>query len=165
MSTPAFHCTSSNAVFFGQSNLLVIDGDLNRIGIGTNAPAYPLTVISSSTEPNIYTNGDIVSFSDARFKLDVQRISTPLERISQMSGYTYIRLDAKSTQSDPNVDDILPQKRFTGVIAQELQKVLPEAVYSDPVDGTLCVAYGNLAGLFVECINALRTRIEVLENK
>lgn len=155
---PAFNCTSSNAIFFGSSNLLVIDGDLNRIGIGTNTPSYPLTVISSTTEPNIYTNGDIVSFSDMRFKRDLHRISEPLERISQMAGYTYSRVGLDDAEEDGQ-----KQKRFTGVMAQELQKVLPEAVYVDPVNGSLCVAYGNLAGIFVECVNALRARIEVLE--
>jgi hypothetical protein len=44
--------------------------------------------------------------------------------------------------------------RYTGLLAQDLEKVLPEAVHKDP-EGKMSVAYGNLAGLFVESIKEL----------
>jgi len=68
---------------------------------------------------------------------------------------TYLRIDSGERQ--------------TGVIAQEVQKVLPEAVSGDEYLG---VAYGNLAGLLIEAIKeqqqtiaALNARLEILENR
>jgi FtsZ-binding cell division protein ZapB len=68
--------------------------------------------------------------------------------------------------------------RYVGILAQDLEKVLPEAVHKDP-EGKMSVAYGNLTGLFVESIKELteenkklkeqlstmQTRIEALESK
>ena len=63
----------------------------------------------------------------------------------------------------------------TGLIAQDLEKVLPEAVYttetlSDKVNGEeaeehLAINYGNTVGLLVEAIKELEERVKELEDK
>ena len=53
-------------------------------------------------------------------------------------------------------------ERKTGLIAQELKEVLPEAVYGEE---NLSVAYGNVVGLLVQAIKELKQEIEVLKNK
>lgn len=118
------------------------------------AGAYPLTVQASSPMPGldpvsiyatgaVYSGGDVYSYSDRRVKEDVTRIDRALERVREIGGYTYSRVDMGG--------------RGTGVIAQEVERVLPEAVRRD-VGGNLHVAYGNLVGLLVEAVRELSDR-------
>ena len=51
----------------------------------------------------------------------------------------------------------------TGVIAQEVQAVLPEAVHDN--EGTLGVAYGNMVGLLIEAVKELSGKVESLETE
>ena len=58
--------------------------------------------------------------------------------------------------------------RLTGLIAQDLEKVLPEAVYTakDLEDEEhLAIRYGNTVGLLVEAIKELEARVKELEGK
>lgn len=54
-------------------------------------------------------------------------------------------------------------KRYVGVIAQEILKVLPEAV-SEDTNGHYSVAYGNMAALFIEAIKEQQQQIEELKS-
>jgi hypothetical protein len=104
--------------------------------------------------------GDVTAFSDARIKTDVQVIPDALSKVEALRGVTFVRTDT---------DDKYTNKRSTGVIAQEVQAVLPEAVKEGE---TLSVAYGNMVGLLIEAIKdlsaqnkALLARVNALENK
>ncbi len=99
------------------------------------------------SQDEIISGGDITAFSDIRLKSNIKKIDNALDKIKQISGYTY----------DMN------NKRSTGVIAQEVEKVLPEVV-QDREDGYKTVAYGNMIGLLVEAIKELKQEIEVLKN-
>lgn len=99
------------------------------------------------SQDEIISSGDITAFSDIRLKSNIKKIDNALDKIKQISGYTY----------DMN------NKRSTGVIAQEVEKVLPEVV-QDREDGYKTVAYGNMIGLLVEAIKELKQEIEVLKN-
>lgn len=94
---------------------------------------------------DIYASGDVSAYSDIRLKTDIRIIDEALERVLQLRGVTYLRKDTGKIQ--------------TGLIAQEVQAVLPEAVSGEE---TLAVAYGNLAGLFVEAIKELSGKIDEL---
>lgn len=103
----------------------------------------------------VYAAGNVTAYSDIRLKTDIQTIENALEKVCAIRGVTYLRIDSGERQ--------------TGVIAQEVQKVLPEAVSGDEYLG---VAYGNLAGLLIEAIKeqqqtiaALNARLEILENR
>jgi hypothetical protein len=117
-----------------------------NVGIGTTAPAYTLDVTGS-----IRATQDIIAFSDVRVKKDIKKIDNALEKISQISGYTFNRRDSDS-------------KRQAGVLAQEVQKVLPEVVYEDE-SGMCSVAYGNLVALLIEAIKEEKAKREVLEKR
>ena len=119
-----------------------------NVGIGTTATTARLHV-----DGNIYSTGDITGLSDARVKTDMERIASPLEKIAALRGYTYRRIDQQNN----------PSQRFLGLIAQEVKAVLPEAVHDAP-NGTLAIAYGNLAALFVESINELHAKLQTLTN-
>ena len=66
----------------------------------------------------------------------------------QLRGVTFTRTDTKT--------------HGTGVIAQEVEKVLPEVVTEDN-EGIKNVAYGNMVGLLIEAIKEQQTRIVALE--
>jgi len=108
----------------------------SRVGIGKTGAGYPLDVVGE-----IYASGDIIAFSDERKKTDIEPIPNALEKVLQLRGVTFNKLD----------DD---NRRHAGVIAQEVEKVLPEVVYTSE-DGTKSVAYGNLVGLLIEAIKEL----------
>ena len=95
----------------------------------------------------IISSGDITAFSDIRLKRNIQKIDNALDKIMQINGYTY----------DMN------NKRSTGVIAQEVEKVLPEVVQNRE-DGYKTVAYGNMIGLLIEAIKELKEEIKVIKN-
>ena len=71
-----------------------------------------------------------------------------MKKIKEIRGVTFTRLDKNNDQ------------RHAGVIAQEVQKVLPEVVTTREDDGTLAVAYGNLNALLIEAIKEQQQQIE-----
>lgn len=101
------------------------------------------------TSNNFYAYGNVTAFSDKRLKKDIKKIENALDKLEQLNGYDFTH---KATD-----------KRSTGVIAQEVQKVIPELVLDD--GGTLAVAYGNFAGYFIEAIKELRKEIEELKKE
>lgn len=99
------------------------------------------------SQDEVISNGDITAFSDIRLKTNIEKIENALDKVCQLSGYTY----------DMN------NKRSTGVIAQEVEQVLPEVV-QDREDGYKTVAYGNMIGLLIEAIKELKEEIKVIKN-
>jgi hypothetical protein len=97
-------------------------------------------------------SNDIVAYSDARRKKNLQKITDALSKIKSMNGYTY------------EFTDTIYNRRNAGVLAQEVRPIFPEVVY-DNDDGTLSVAYGNMASLFIEAIKELEARVERLETQ
>ena len=105
----------------------------------------------------ITSRGDITAFassSDVRKKENIIKIDNALEKVLSVSGYTY--------------NFIGDDRKITGVIAQEIEKVLPEAVYEidDESFGskTKAVRYGNIVGLLIEAIKDLNAEINELKN-
>jgi hypothetical protein len=124
-----------------------------------------VTVYSGSTTVTGYTGltfnatsgvftcaNDIVAFSDYRRKKNIRKITEAISKIKCINGYTYEFID------------IINDRRNVGVLAHEIREVLPELVH-DNDDGTLSVAYGNMAGLFIEAIKELEARVTELEKK
>jgi hypothetical protein len=127
----------SSNIEIGTANLFV-DTVTSRVGVGITSPSYPLHVIG-----NIYGTGNITAYSDKRAKSDIVKIENALDKIDQLNGYTY-------TMND---------ERYTGLIAQEVLPVLPEAVVGSE-ETSYAIAYGNMMGLVVEAIKELRKRTE-----
>ena len=101
--------------------------------------------------------GDITAFgsiSDIRLKENIEPITNALDKVSQIGGYTF------NYKKNPDV-------RMTGVIAQEVEKVLPEVIYTTAEIGSeeenLAVRYENMIGLLVEAIKELKTEVEELK--
>ena len=130
-----------------------VNGTAAALGTSTNYQVNALGVGSSnSTAGSIYATANITAYSDAKLKRDVQVITGALVKVAALRGVTYERID------------LADGRRHTGLIAQELQSVLPEAVWPAD-DGTLTVAYGNVVGLLIEAIHELQAKVTVLEHR
>ena len=107
---------------------------------------------------NIWTSGNVTAYSDIRVKENIEHIPNALDKVCQLNGYTFDRTDVTfDDQGQPETP-----YRQTGVIAQEVLKVLPEAVMGDE-DGHYSVAYGNMVGLLIEAVKELKAEVEELK--
>jgi hypothetical protein len=95
---------------------------------------------------NINAGGSVTASSDERFKTDITTIANALDVVKSMRGVAFVK-DGKA--------DI-------GVIAQEVQKILPQVVHEDK-DGYLSVAYGNIVGVLIEAVKDLSKQIEEIK--
>lgn len=95
---------------------------------------------------NFTAVGNITAYSDERLKSNVHTIENALEKVSQMRGVYFDKGGVAST----------------GVIAQEMEKIVPEVVYDGEYKS---VAYGNLVGILIEAIKELQIRVDKLESR
>jgi len=100
---------------------------------------------------SLYAWGNVTAFSDERLKKNIKKIDSALEKVKRMNGVTYER------------SDINDGVKHTGLIAQNVKEVMPEAVSES--NGYLSVAYGNLVGLLIEAIKEQQETIEMLKAK
>lgn len=103
---------------------------------------------------NMVTISNTTAFSDIKLKKDLEIIPNAIEKIQAINGYTYTRKDTGERQA--------------GVVAQEIQKVLPEVVLSNKDENgeeTLSVAYGNIVSLLIEGIKEQQDKIDSLEER
>ena len=114
---------------------------------------------TSAMGSNIWTSGNVTAYSDIRVKTNIEHIPHALDKVCQLSGYTFDRTDVSFD------DEGTPDRpiRQTGVIAQEVLEVLPEAVTGDE-EGHYSVAYGNMVGLLIEAIKELKAEVEELKS-
>ncbi len=143
-----------------------------NVGIADNNPSYKLSVTGdiysssslgigtapSGTTGQIRATDDITAFysSDISLKENISPISNALDKISQISG---VQFDWNKEYIDKNggEDGYFVRKRDVGVIAQEIQKVLPEVV-AKRSNGTLAVKYDRIIALLIEAIKELKNR-------
>ena len=119
-----------NGSFSGNLNLTP-----SSVGLGN------LSNNGNNLAGNFTATGNVTAFSDERLKENVETIEGALEKVTQMRGVMYDK----------------EGKRGTGVIAQEMQQVMPEVVQ----DGEyLSVAYGNIVGVLIEAIKEIKTELE-----
>jgi Chaperone of endosialidase len=136
-----------------------------RMGINTATPVdigtFNLGPNSGLTAPIFLdVNGGVRAtgywaFSDARLKQNIETIENPLAKVMQLRGTTY------SFRQNETME--LPQGTQIGFIAQELEKVVPEAVTKDAT-GTYQVNYDAIIPLLVEGIKAQQGQIDSLRN-
>lgn len=96
---------------------------------------------------SILATGTITQSSDERLKKDVTKLTGSLDKLSQIRGVRYKWIDP-SKHNDDSGDQI-------GVIAQEIEKVFPEAVREDK-EGIKSVSYGDLIAPLIEAIKELK---------
>ena len=97
---------------------------------------------------NITASGTITANSDEKLKKNIKTIDDALNKVKKLRGVEFDRKDMNEHQ--------------IGLIAQEVEKVIPEVVYGDEIKS---VAYGNIIGLLVEAIKEQQKEIEILKKK
>lgn len=127
-----------------------------NLGLGTmatkSAADYDTAIaakaaLSGAMFTGVVTAPNFVSSSDARLKSDVETIEGALALVSALRGVRFM----------------MDGSRQIGVIAQEIEPVLPEVVQADAESGQLSVAYGNITGLLIEAVKELTARVAALE--
>lgn len=136
--TAAIECINGSNMLFYLRN----DGVLG-IGKSNVSNTYALDVQGA-----INASGSVTSASDIRLKTDVVKIEDALDKVKNLSGYSFYYKN--------NIE-----KRQLGLIAQEVESVLPEAVFKDD-DGYMSVAYGNIVAVLIEAIKSQQVQIDDL---
>ena len=127
--------------------------------------AGSLTITNSTGNAALFVEGDIVAFvSDMRLKTNVEAIENALDKVNNLSGFTYT-MNEKGQKLGYD-----GETRYPGVSAQEVQAVLPEAVRIAPASGALgeehlTVQYEKLVPLLIEAIKELSNELNALKEK
>jgi hypothetical protein len=156
--------SNTDYVFISEStygNVLIGPGMGNATSnlTGATAATHKVQVKGAAFfDTSIECAGDITAYysSDERFKNNIVKIDNPLWKISQLNGVIW--------EWNDNVGDDTKKSPNTGLIAQDVQKVLPEVV-KERADGYLALDYQKMAGLFVEAIKELQEKIINLEGE
>ena len=154
------------------------------MGIGTTGPSYLLdvngsqrivtslgvgTAPSGTTGEIRATNNITAYYSDRRLKENIETIPGALEKVSRISGVTFTQNKFAENFGYHNYES------QAGVIAQEIQEVLPQAVTLAPFDidesgvsksgeNYLTVRYEKIVPLLIEAIKELKAKVQELEN-
>ena len=141
-----------NAIITG-SLILSSSAATELIVIGNQINTGTLVVTGSIT-----ATGDVVAYStsDKRHKNTIVLISDALSKVSKLNGVTW--------EWNDDVDAVTKETPKTGLIAQEVQEVLPEVV-KERGDSFLALDYSKMMGLMVEAIKELSAKVKELENK
>lgn len=128
------------------SNVVLHVRNNGVVGIGTSNvdSTYALNVQGS-----VNASGEVSSSSDIRLKTNIEKITDSLVKVKKLNGYNF------SFKDDP-------EKKHIGLIAQEVQELLPEVVFKN-LDGYLSVAYGNIVALLIESIKEQQEQLDHLK--
>jgi hypothetical protein len=125
-----------------------------RKAVNSSSPYLETDIFTIYNNGNVLATGNVTITSDARIKTNIVEIDSPLEKIMKMRGVYYNRTD------DTNVSPV----RHVGVIAQEVETVLPEVVLTDTSEAKhKSVAYGNIVALLIEGMKAQQSTIEGMQ--
>ena len=154
------HSITDDLRLYQNGDRVTFQNATGNVAIGTTDPAgYRL-----------YVNGQAYATlgwqsSDLRLKTDVGGIDDALGKVMRLSGHSF------RWRTEDYPDRGLPEGRHYGMVAQEVEEVLPEVVGSGPGDEK-ALAYSELIPVLVESVkqlkaenDALRARIDALENR
>jgi hypothetical protein len=132
------------------SNVVGPTGSTGPTGPQGNSNAYANAMnqgVATTDSPNFV---NVTANSDERLKTNIRNIENALDKVMQLRGVLFTRIN-------DGVAD-------TGVIAQDVLKVLPEAVKLNDT-GFYAVAYGNIVGLLIEAIKELKDQLDEVKKK
>jgi len=139
---------------------MVAREDSAKVGIGTDDPAEALHVVG-----NITCTGEMYIFTTTKLKTNIRPINNAVQKINNLNGVHY------NYKYDEYPKLQLPETDQVGLLAEDVEKVLPELVHEDK-DGNKLVAYIKLTAVLIEAIkeqqetiNELRERIEKIEGQ
>jgi len=149
--------THEGNINLASSNLtiksIVSDKDIIFQGNDGGSAITALTLDMSAAGAATFNN-DVTAFSDKRLKTDVTDIENALEKVQQMQGVYYRRNDVENA------------KMQVGVLAQDMEKILPEVVLTaDDEMQTKSVDYGKITSVLIEAVKELSAKVKELEGK
>lgn len=151
LSLPQNIAASSNVQF---ANIQGNDITSSKILVGT---------ATGGTAGDVRASGDVVAFatSDIKFKENVRDIPNPVSKAIAIGGKLFDWTD-EYLEKRGGADGLYLRKEDVGVIAQDVQRELPEAVRTRE-DGTLAVDYPKLCALAFAAIADLQKQIDELK--
>ncbi len=107
-------------------------------------------LMSLTTAGNLTVGGTFTEQSSIRYKEDIQTIESGLDKVLKMRGVSYVKKDNK-------------QKEI-GVIAEEINEILPDVVNKNDDGEIESVSYGRLTAVLIEAIKEQQKQIEELKS-
>jgi hypothetical protein len=134
---------------------ITTDLEVNSLGVG---------VAASGVRGEIRATNDITAFysSDRTLKENIKPISNSLEKLNKLNGVSFDWVDEYIAERGGE-DGYFVRKSDIGVIAQEVEEVLPEAVATRE-DGIKAVKYERIIPLLIEAIKELQQQVNDLKN-
>jgi len=128
---------------------MISDADMLFVGNDGGSEVTALQLDMSEAGAAIFNN-NVTAFSDERLKDNIETLEDGLAKVEQLRGVTYTRDDREEI----------------GVIAQEVEKILPEIVLTAYDEmGTKSVDYSRITAVLIEAVKELSARVKELENK
>ena len=161
--TESLHVSSGNILLDNDQVIKFGDGSAYISGNGTSDYLKFFTANSNEmtleSDGDLHVDGDVIAFStttpsDIALKSDIEMIPNALDKIDEVRGVTFTRHNGQKS---------------AGIIAQELEKVLPEAVKDKKLSALnkktyKTVEYDAIHGLLINCIKELKEEIKELKN-
>ncbi len=141
---------SGDTIWQSDTNGAALQTSANNVGIGGASDAtYKLKVYGT-----MVATADVIAYvsSDKRFKDNIKPISNPIEKIKQIGGYSF----------DWNDNQNIHTGKDYGVIAQEIEEILPELVQTRE-DGYKGVKYDRIVSLLIEAVKDQQKQIDELK--
>lgn len=134
---------TSNSELIIRGNITTPNATITALGLGTFSQIACSQFNNDATFSGTITASDFIIPSDKRLKSDIKKIPKALDKVKELSGYTYT----------------INEKPSVGVIAQEVLKILPETI-STRDDGYYAVSYHGLIGLLIEAVKELSEKVK-----
>ena len=135
----------------GNCNIRQDTSDKDILFLGNDGGSSIVALTLDMSEAGAATfNNNVTAFSDERLKDNIETLEDGLDKVEQLRGVTYTRDDREEI----------------GVIAQEVEKILPEIVLTaDDEMGTKSVDYSRITAVLIEAVKELSAKVKELENK
>ena len=157
--------TAQNTLQVQGSGITLSEGDKDRVSIHpatsgsdagtiifkTRGGGNPIERLRIDHDGDGVLTGTLVQNSDESIKENVQSISDGLAKVNQLRGVSFTRNDQEDSE-----------KVHLGVVAQEVESILPEIV--SETNGLKGVAYTNMVAVIIEAVKELSAKVEALEN-
>jgi hypothetical protein len=147
---------AGDIVLGSNGNFQFLNGN---VGIGATSPSEKLHVIGNGLFTGTVTAScGVLSCSDLRYKKDIMPLTGSLQNILALRGVNY-----SWRASDFPEKHFVPDRQI-GVIAQDVEKLYPEVVFTDR-DGYKSVDYAKLTPVLIEAIKEQQQLIETLKQE
>ncbi|RPG49474.1 MAG: tail fiber domain-containing protein [Gammaproteobacteria bacterium TMED104] len=140
---------SRNRLYFTANGSTILKFDSNFL-VQNNSGT---TMLTTDTSGNFTATGNVSAYSDLALKEDIYQIENALEKVKKLRGVHF-------TRKSDNTKEI-------GVVANEVEKVIPELVdeHQDKDLGVVkTMKYANTVGLLIEAVKDLSNQVEELKN-